>query len=228
MLLDGNLLVGNIALIPRRVKNQANEESENLATRRLSAEARRAQLLTVARDIFAGDGYHGAAMEQIAVAAGVTKPVLYQHFESKKELYLALLEEDMARLLSGIEGAIADAKTNHERIKRGIAAYLDFIDANEGAFRLLNRETMGADNDFREVVERFRDAVAERIGRIIAEETSYSVQESELLARGIVGMGEYGALWWLERRGVDKGEVVRDLAELAWRGLSGIPRKREG
>lgn len=157
--------------------------------------------------------------------AGVTKPVLYQHFEGKKELYLGLLEEDMARLLAEVEGAIKRARSNHERIQRGIAAYFNFIDANEGSFRLLFRETMGADPDFRAAIERFRDAVASRIGAIIAEDTGMSVEESELLARGVMGIAESAAQWWLEGRRVDKASVIRDLSELAWRGLAGLPRR---
>lgn len=195
-----------------------------MATRRLSAEARKAQLLDVARAVFADDGYHGAAMEQIAASAGVTKPVLYQHFESKKELYLALLQEDMSRLLSQVEGAIEGSPSNRERIHKGIEGYFTFIDENEGSFRLLFRETMGADPDFREVIDRFRDAVASRIGTIIAAETGYPQAESELLARGVIGISESVAQWWLDRRAVDKEKLVHDLSNLAWRGLAGLPR----
>src|SRR2546427_4767526 len=107
-----------------------------VATRRLTAEARRAQLLSVAREVFAEDGYHGAAMEKIAQRAGVTKPVLYQHFESKKELYLALLDSDMARLLAYVSTAI-EGEQGHVRIQKGVAAYVDFIEQNADVFRLL-------------------------------------------------------------------------------------------
>lgn len=196
-----------------------------MAKRRLTADARRAQLLEIAREVFVEDGYHGAAMEQIATRAGVTKPVLYQHFESKKELYLALLTEDMAGLQSRIETAIDDAESNPLRIKAGLSAYFEFIDANEGSFHLLFRETLGAEPDFREVIERFRDAIAARIGKIIAEDTSLPTPVSELLARGVMGLGESAAQWWLERRSVDKEEVLKDLSDLAWRGLSGLPRR---
>lgn len=196
-----------------------------MAQRRLSAEARRAQLIAIAREVFVEDGYSGAGMEAIATRAGVTKPVLYQHFESKKELYLALLTEDMATLQTQVEGALDSAKTNRQRIERGLAAYLAFIDENEGSFHLLFRETLGSEPDFREVVERFRDAVAARIGKIIAEEASLPHPVSELLARGVMGMGEAVAQWWIDDRSVDKTEVLKDLSELAWRGLSGLPRR---
>jgi AcrR family transcriptional regulator len=200
---------------------------DELATRRLTAEARRAQLLEVARDVFASDGYHGAAMEQIALKAGVTKPVLYQHFESKKELYLGLLEEDMARLLDDIRRAIEGARSNRERIERATGAYFSFIDSNEGSFRLLFRETMGAEDEFRRAIERFRDELARRIAAVIAAETGLPSSESELLARGVMGIAESAAQWWLDHRSVPAERVVRDLSELAWRGLAGLPRRGE-
>ncbi len=198
-----------------------------LATRRLTAEARRAQLLEVARDVFASDGYHGAAMEQIALKAGVTKPVLYQHFESKKELYLGLLGEDMARLLEDIRRAIEGARSNRERIERATGAYFSFIDENEGSFRLLFRETMGAEDEFRRAIERFRDELARSIAAVIAAETGLVSSESELLARGVMGIAESAAQWWLDHRSVPAERVVRDLSELAWRGLAGLPRRGE-
>lgn len=199
-----------------------------MATRRLSAEARRAQLLSVAREVFAEDGYPGAAMEKIAQRAGVTKPVLYQHFEGKKELYLALLDSDMSRLLAQVSGAIESAHDNPSRIRKGLAAYFNYIEANVDSFRLLFRETMGADPEFRESIDRFHDAAATSIGAIIADETGKSLELAELLARGIMGMSEAAATWWLDRKQeIEKAELVESLAELAWRGLAALPRRKE-
>jgi AcrR family transcriptional regulator len=199
-----------------------------VATRRLTAEARRAQLLSVAREVFAEDGYHGSAMEKIAQRAGVTKPVLYQHFDGKKELYLALLDSDMARLLAQVSGAIESANDNHERIRKGLAAYFNYIEANVDSFRLLFRETMGADPEFREAIDRFHDAAAGAIGAIIAEDTGKAPELAELLARGIIGLSEAAATWWIDRKQqIGKAELVHDLGELAWRGLAGLPRRKE-
>ncbi|HLW16013.1 MAG TPA: TetR/AcrR family transcriptional regulator [Actinomycetota bacterium] len=199
-----------------------------MATRRLTAEARRAQLLSVAREVFAEDGYPGAAMEKIAQRAGVTKPVLYQHFEGKKELYLALLDSDMSRLLAQVSGAIESAHDNPSRIRKGLAAYFNYIEANVDSFRLLFRETMGADPEFRESIDRFHDAAATSIGAIISDETGKSLELAELLARGIMGMSEAAATWWLDRKQeIEKAELVESLAELAWRGLAALPRRKE-
>jgi AcrR family transcriptional regulator len=204
------------------------EGRKSLSTRRLNAEARRAQLLSVAREVFAEDGYYGAAMEKIAQRAGVTKPVLYQHFQGKKELYLALLDSDMDRLLEQVSGAVGAASDNLSRIRGGLEAYFNYIEANVDSFRLLFRETMGADPDFRESIDRFHDVAAGSIGAIIADETGLPVDVSELLARGVMGMAEAAATWWLDRKQqIDKGELVKDLSVLAWRGLSGLPRLKE-
>lgn len=177
--------------------------------------------------MFAEDGYHGAGMERIAQRAGVTKPVLYQHFAGKKELYLALLDYDMTRLLAHVSEAISGAE-GHRRIQRGLAAYFSYIEQNADSFRLLFREAMGADADFREEIDKFHDAAAVIIGAIIAEETDKPREESELLARSLMGMAEAAASWWIDRKqSIEKQELIRDLTELAWRGLSGLPRRKE-
>ena len=201
---------------------------KRLATRRLTADARRAQLLSVAREVFAEDGYHSAAMEKIAQRAGVTKPVLYQHFEGKKELYIALLDSDMGRLLAQVSGAIESANDNPERIRRGLEAYFNYIETNVDSFRLLFREMMGADDEFREAIDRFHDAAAIAIGAIIADEAGTATEMAELLARGVIGMSEAAASWWIDRKqDIDKEELVLQLSELAWRGLAGLPRRKE-
>lgn len=182
----------------------------------------------MARGVFAEDGYHGAGMEKIAQRAGVTKPVLYQHFEGKKELYLALLDSDMTRLLAQVQAAIQGA-AGHVRIQKGLASYFDYIERNGDSFRLLFRETLGADPEFREAIDRFHDAAASTIGAIIAEETGKPLAHSELLARGLMGMAEAAASWWMEgKQHIDKAELVGDLTELAWRGLAGLPLRKEG
>jgi len=167
-------------------------------------------------------------MEKIAQRAGVTKPVLYQHFESKKELYVALLDHDMAKLLAQVTAAVDQAADNPARILRGLEAYFDYIEANVDSFRILFRETMGADPEFRESIDRFHDVAAGRIGSIIAEETGKPLEESELLARAIIGLSEAAATWWIDRKQLlGKEELVADLATLAWRGLGGLPQRKE-
>ena len=102
---------------------------------RLRAAERRVQLLRVARRLFARDGYRGASMESIAEAAGVTKPVLYQHFSSKRALYSALLASELGRLTQELETAFSPADARAAAAAR-FGAYVDFVDRNDDTFRL--------------------------------------------------------------------------------------------
>ena len=191
---------------------------------RLRAAERRAQLLGVARRLFARDGYRGASMESIAEAAGVTKPVLYQHFSSKRALYSALLANDLGRLTQELETAFSQAGDNEERLRRGFGAYFGFVDRHEDAFRLLFTEALGLDADFQRQVTEFRRWVAARVARIIAAEAGLDPPRARALAAAIVGMAEGAAGWWLdERRPLEPGELADELAALAWKGFARFP-----
>src|SRR5260221_3348293 len=104
---------------------------------RLSRSARRAQLLVAARDVFADQGYHAAAMDDIAERAGVSKPVLYQHFPGKLELYLALLDQHVELLGEQVRTALRATDDNKSRVEGCIAVYFDFVADPGGAFRLV-------------------------------------------------------------------------------------------
>jgi AcrR family transcriptional regulator len=191
---------------------------------RLRAAERRAQLLGVARRLFARDGYRGASMESIAEAAGVTKPVLYQHFSSKRALYSALLAGELGRLTQELEAAFSQAGSNSERLRQGFGAYLEFVDRHEDAFRLLFTEALGLDADFQDQVAEFRRWVAGRVAAIIAAEAGLDSPRARGLAAAIVGMAEGAAVWWLdERRPLDAGELADELAGLAWKGFARFP-----
>jgi AcrR family transcriptional regulator len=191
---------------------------------RLRAAERRAQLLEVARRLFARDGYRGASMEAIAEAAGVTKPVVYQHFPSKRALYEALLAVDLGRLTDELEDAFSQAEGNAERLRRGFRAYLDFVDAHEDAFRLLFTEALALEADFQRRVAGFRAWVAERVAAIIAAEAGLAEPRARALAAAIVGMAESAAGWWLaERRPLPVADLADELAGLAWKGFARFP-----
>src|SRR3954463_1402305 len=105
-------------------------------TARLPRGARRLQLLNAAQEVFVAQGFHAAAMDDIAVGAGVSKPVLYQHFPGKRELYLALLEQQVDELADRMAEAMAGTDDNRARVDGAVGAYFDFIDAEGEAFRL--------------------------------------------------------------------------------------------
>jgi AcrR family transcriptional regulator len=188
---------------------------------RLPAAERRAQLLGVACRLFARDGYRGASMEAIAEAAGVTKPVLYQHFPSKHALYNDLLTTELARLEDAVTEALGRAGDNAERLRRGFGAYLDFVDVHEDAFRVLFTEALGVDAAFQRRVSRFREWAAGRVAAIIRAEAGLPERRAEALAAAIVGMAEGAATWWLtEARPLPAADLADELAGLAWKGFA--------
>ena len=115
---------------------------------RLPANARREQLLEVALDTFARAGYHETSMNDVADAAGVTKPVLYQHFESKRELYQALLDDVGARLVAAITEATTGIPSGREQTERGFRAYFRWVAEHPEAFVLLFGGASRQDQEF--------------------------------------------------------------------------------
>src|SRR4029079_6061865 len=117
-------------------------------TSRLSATARREQLLDVALEVFAHSGYHDTSMNDVAEAAGVTKPVLYQHFESKRELYQALLDDVGERMVATISEATGGVTSGREQNCRCFAAYFRWVAENRDAFVLLYGGASRQDQEF--------------------------------------------------------------------------------
>jgi AcrR family transcriptional regulator len=194
-------------------------------TSRLPRGARRLQLLRAAQDVFVAQGFHAAAMDDIADRAGVSKPVLYQHFPGKRELYLALLEEQVDHLAQRVAEAMAGTDDNRARVDAAVGAYYDFIDAEGEAFRLVFESDLRNDDDVRAIVDRGTQACVEAIAEVIAADTGADAERALLLAAGLTGLAETSARWWLPRKGtVSRDEAVSLLAALVWRGISGFPR----
>src|SRR4051812_29175347 len=137
-------------------------------TSRLPRGARRLQLLRAAQDVFVAQGFHAAAMDDIADRAGVSKPVLYQHFPGKRDLYLALLEEHVSELADRVAAAMGGTDDNRARVDAAVGAYYDFIDAEGEAFRLVFESDLRNDNDVRAIVDRGTEMCVEAIAQVIA------------------------------------------------------------
>ena len=192
---------------------------------RLPRGARRLQLLRAAQDVFVAHGFHAAAMDDIADRAGVSKPVLYQHFPGKRELYLALLEEHVDALAERVGEAMAATDDNRARVDAAVGAYFDFIDAEGEAFRLVFESDLRNDGDVRAAVDRGTRVCVEAVAEVIAADTGADAERALLLASGLTGLAETSARWWLPRKGtVSRDEAVSLMAALAWRGISGFPR----
>jgi AcrR family transcriptional regulator len=190
---------------------------------RLPAARRRRQLLEVALERFATQGYHKASMDDIAEAAGVTKPVLYQHFRSKRALYLELLEDVGAQLLEAITKATAEATSPHQQVEAGFAAYFGFVDHHRHAFRLLFSEDARRDEVLAAAVVGVEQAIAEAVANLI--EADLDDDHRRILAFGIVGLAEGTCRHWLAHDlDLDPAATARWLGDLAWAGLRGVRR----
>lgn len=191
---------------------------------RMPRPARRAQLLKAALEVFAAQGYHAAAMDEIAAAAGVSKPVLYQHFPGKLELYLALLEDACDRIIENTRAALRSTQDNKTRVAGTMAAFYDYVAADTGAFRLVFESDLTSEPMVREQVERVTTECANAITEVIAEDTGLSTEAAHLLAVGLVGMGQVSARYWLNEPGsLNREQATALISGLAWRGIGGYP-----
>ena len=151
---------------------------------RLPRRARRNQLLGAAQEVFVAQGYHAAAMDDIAERAGVSKPVLYQHFPGKLDLYLALLDQHCESLLQAVRTALASTTDNKQRVEATMDAYFAYVEDEGGAFRLVFESDLTNEPAVRERVDKVTLQCAEAICEVIAEDTGLSKDESMLLAVG--------------------------------------------
>ncbi len=192
---------------------------------RLPRRARRAQLLSAALEVFVAQGYHAAAMDDIAERAGVSKPVLYQHFPGKLDLYLALLDQSCDQIISAAGKALESTDDNKQRVTATMHAFYDYVADAEGAFRLVFESDLTNEPAVRARVDRVTTECAKLIAHVIADDTGLPEEQSQLLAVSLVGMGQVSARFWLQERGsIDQGEAASLISGLAWRGIGGYPR----
>jgi AcrR family transcriptional regulator len=198
---------------------------------RLPAAARRTQLLDVALDRFGAAGYHETSMEEIAEAAGVTKPVLYQHFSSKRKLYLELLERVGQELVALVVAGAAAEEGPYQRLLGGFRAYIDFVCERANAFQLVFGTGARRMEEFTDTVRQVEDTLASNIAGFI--DAHIDDEHREMLGYAIVGLGEVAGRRWVALHpdacgaGLDPEQAelmaVR-LADLVWAGLRGLPR----
>lgn len=190
---------------------------------RLPAPRRRRQLLETALQVFGELGYHQASMDAVAEAAGVTKPVLYQHFGSKRELYLELLGDVGNQLVEAVVKATAGAGHPREQVEAGFRAYFRYVGTHVNAFRLLFGGGLEPDPEFAAVVAHVEETMAETIAVLI--EADLDPEHRRLLANGLVGLAEGTSRDWVTRElDLDPDRMAARVAELAWAGLRGIHR----
>lgn len=197
---------------------------------RLPRDQRRSQLLDAAAQVFTSVGYHAAAMDDIAEAAGVSKPVLYQHFSSKMELYLALLDQSCARLEQIVTDALASTEVNRDRVVATMGAFYEFVSEQRADFRLVFESDLTGVDEVRDRLAVTMDTLADAVAEVIAEDTELPPARARLLAVSLVGVAQVSARYWMSSPydpddAIDREEAAELVSRLAWRGIRGFPRR---
>ena len=191
---------------------------------RMPRRERRVQLLESALEVFVAHGFHAAAMDDIADRAGVSKPVLYQHFPGKLDLYLALLDTSCDTIIDNCRAALASTQDNKQRVEAAMGAFFDYVANDTGAFRLVFESDLTNEPAVREHVERVTTECAAMIAHVIHDDTGLPDAASRLLAVSLVGMAQVSARFWLtEAGGIQRGQAASLVSGLAWRGIRGYP-----
>lgn len=188
---------------------------------------RRQQLVEVGRALFAERGFEGTSVEQISEAAGVSKPVIYEHFGGKEGLYAVVVDREIQALL----GQITDALTEHEGNARALLeaaalALLDYIETSTDGFRILVRDSPPGQStgSFASLIS----DIATQVEHILAAEFKrrrLDPKTAPLYAQMLVGMVAIPGGWWLDSRKMKKDDVAAHLVNLAWNGLAGMEAK---
>ncbi len=190
---------------------------------RLSADARREQLLDVAIDAFAKSGYHSTSMNDVAAAAGVTKPVLYQHFDSKRALYVALLEDVGDRITSAVLEATKNTDSGKETTRLGFIAYFTWVAEHPREFQLLFGSNDRTDVEFTAMTRKLESSLAEAIAPLIT--AGIDAQHQRTLALGLIALA-IGVSQHLiaEGKRFNPETVAEQVFQFAWAGLRSVGR----
>ncbi|MCL4414706.1 MAG: TetR/AcrR family transcriptional regulator [Acidimicrobiales bacterium] len=217
--------------------SQGARGEEGTPARRLSADERRSQLVDVALHVFAERGYTATTMDDVAMAAGVTKPLLYQHFDSKRALYLELVDAVALDMVEAISRVAATAEGPRQQVEAGIAAYFHLVASRQAAFRLLLGSDATGDPELSGALRRVEETVVELVDTLI--DAGLEPEHRRLLAYGVMGMAEQASRYWLENpstgpAGAKEGDrtameaeaarMARRIADLAWAGLRAVHR----
>ncbi|MFC7501842.1 TetR/AcrR family transcriptional regulator [Nocardioides sp. GCM10030258] len=195
--------------------------------RRLSAPARRQRIEAAAVEVFADRGYDASSVGEIATAAGVTRTVLYDHFKSKRELYVQVLDSQNAAMLAEVGAGITGAGAGHDRLRSTIAAYLSFARQRPAARRLLVDPIPTGDADLDQVLAAYRTARAQAVAMMLAPDLARSgvvagSTESTVIVEFLITGVDGVARWWQDHPIATLDEVTDIAARLLWNGLPRI------
>jgi AcrR family transcriptional regulator len=192
----------------------------------MTGQERREQLLVIGRKLFAEKGFEGTSVEEIASAAGVSKPVVYEHFGGKEGLYAVVVDREIATLLDAITGALTSNGNSKVLLERAALALLDYVESSTDGFRILVRDSpMGqSTGSFASLIS----DVASQVEHLLGAEfktRGLDPKTAPMYAQMLVGMVALCGQWWLDFPKFKKSDVAAHLVNLAWNGLAGMEPK---
>ena len=192
---------------------------------RMTSAARREQLLQVGRSLFAERGFEATSVEEIAAKAGVSKPVVYEHFGGKEGLYAVIVDREMQKLLGLIEGALTG---DHPRrlLEQAALALLTYIEDDTDGFRIMVRDSPVATSTgtFASLIV----DIAGQVEHLLASEfkaRGFDAKFAPMYSQMLVGMVALTGQWWVDVRKPKKADVAAHLVNLSWNGLKGLEAK---
>ncbi|WP_236005072.1 TetR/AcrR family transcriptional regulator [Amycolatopsis pittospori] len=198
-----------------------------MSGKRLSRDERRERILAAAAGVFAASGYDGAGMREVATAAGISTPVLYDHFPSKARLYAGLLESEVDSLLAGWD-ALPPSDTAEELLRARVAAIFAWMETNERGWRMIFAETP-SDPDVAEVHRRGQARATGQLTGVFAQVPGLKLtadlpreRANEALAEAAKSALNAIATWWWSNRDIPREQVVALTTDLLWRGLGNL------
>lgn len=189
----------------------------------MTGEQRRAQLIDVGRRLFSLRGLDGTTIEEIALTAGVSKPVVYERFGSKEGLYAQVVDNEFQLLLGNITAALDADESSRVLLERAALALLDYIENRTDGFRILVRDAPPSQPEG--AFSTLLSQVTARVEHILSAEfdrQGLNSSDGAMYAQMLVGMVAMTGQWWLDSRHPDKRTVAAHLVNLAWNGLSGM------
>jgi len=193
----------------------------------MPAAQRREVILTAAEEVFARRGYHGASLDEIAQAAGVSKALIYEHFDSKRELHSSLLHAHVDEIFRRLQANAESGATGEERLRGGIDAFLSFVEEHREAYRALLRDA--ADPEMGGVVAQVQVQATGVIATLLAgdEQTAQSRQAIQMHAQLLSGAVQSLAGWWHDHQEVPRATLVQRAVEFTWVGLRSLAAERD-
>jgi AcrR family transcriptional regulator len=194
---------------------------------RLPRDERRGQLLAAASEVFVDRGYHAAGMDEIADRAGVSKPVLYQHFSSKVELYLAVLARHVDNLVSGVRQALRTTTDNRQRVHAAVQAFFEFIEHDGQGYRLIFENDYVTEPQVAAQVKVATESCTDAVFDLISHDSGLEPHRARMIAVGLVSISVDSARYWLNNdRPISKEAAIEGTVQFIWGGLSHVPLTR--